>query len=63
MMTFKEYIEDYGDKELKEIGNRVIEKNLANIPDEKMREETKNRLARIERESGTCSYKGILCKN
>ena len=49
MMTFKEYIEDYGDKELKEIGNRVIEKNLANIPDEKMREETKNRLARIEK--------------
>lgn len=49
MMTFKEYIEDYGDKELKEIGNRVIEKNLANIPDQKMREETKNRLARIEK--------------
>ena len=48
MMTFKEYIEDYGDEELKEIGNRVIEKNLANIPDDKMRVETRDRLARIE---------------
>ena len=47
MMTFKEYIEDYGDEELKDIGNKVIEKNLANIPDEKMRNETRNRLARI----------------
>ena len=49
MMTFKEYIEDYGDEELKDLGNQVIEKNLANIPDQKMREETKNRLARIEK--------------
>lgn len=47
MMTFKEYIEDYGDEELKDIGNKVIKKNLANIPDEKMRNETRNRLERI----------------
>ena len=49
MMTFKEYIEDYGDQELKELGNKVIEKNLANIPDDKMRAETINRLARIQK--------------
>ena len=49
MMTFKEYIEDYGDEELKELGNKVIEKNLANIPDKRMREETINRLNRIEK--------------
>ncbi len=48
MMTFKEYIEDYGDEELKEMGNRAIQDNLCNIPDEKMRAETQNRLQRIE---------------
>lgn len=49
MMTFKEYLEDYADDELKEIGNRTIEKNLGNIPDDKMRRETQDRLQRIEK--------------
>jgi len=48
MMTFKEYLEDYADDELKELGNDVIQKNLVNIPNEKMREETIRRLKRIE---------------
>lgn len=48
IMTFKEYLTDYADEELKEIGNRVIEENLANIPNETMRERTVERLKRIE---------------
>jgi 2-iminoacetate synthase len=48
MMTFKEYLEDYADEELKLEGNRVIERNMDNIPDEKMREKTRERLRRIE---------------
>lgn len=48
MLTFKEYLEDYADEELKELGNRTIEENLANIPDEAMRRETIERLKRIE---------------
>lgn len=49
MMTFKEYIEDYGDEELKVIGSRVIQENLINIPDEKMRTKTEARLLEIEK--------------
>jgi len=48
MMTFKEYLEDYADEELKELGNKVIEDNLVNIPNEAMRNETVERLKRIE---------------
>ena len=48
MMTFKEYIEDYADEELKLIGNKVIEENLKNIPNDTMRIKTKERLAQIE---------------
>lgn len=49
MMTFKEYIEDYADEELKVLGNKVIQDNLRNIPDETMRKKTVERLARIEK--------------
>ncbi|NLO82272.1 MAG: [FeFe] hydrogenase H-cluster radical SAM maturase HydG [Clostridiales bacterium] len=48
MLTFKEYLEDYADEELKELGNKTIEKNLANIPNDVMREKTIERLKRIE---------------
>ncbi len=48
MMTFKEYLEDYADDELREIGNRLLEKNLSNIPSDKMRKNTIERLKRIE---------------
>ncbi|HEX9062416.1 MAG TPA: [FeFe] hydrogenase H-cluster radical SAM maturase HydG, partial [Clostridia bacterium] len=49
MMTFKEYLEDFADEELKEIGEKVIKENMSNIPDEKMRKLTQDRLQRIER--------------
>lgn len=48
MLTFKEYIDDYGDEELKVLGNKVIEENLSNIPNEITRTKTKERLKRIE---------------
>jgi 2-iminoacetate synthase len=48
ILTFKEYLEDYADDELKELGNQVIEKNLAKIPNPVMCEKTIERLRRIE---------------
>ena len=48
ILTFKEYLEDYADGELKDLGLKIIEKYLAEIKNEKMREETKLRLKRIE---------------
>ena len=48
MLTFKEYLEDYADEELKELGNRTIEGNLKNITNPVMREKTMERLKRIE---------------
>lgn len=47
MMTFKEYIEDYGDEELRALGNQVIEMNLLNIPSETAREGLRERLQMI----------------
>ncbi|MCX7842094.1 MAG: [FeFe] hydrogenase H-cluster radical SAM maturase HydG [Clostridia bacterium] len=49
LMTFMEYLEDYADEELKEIGNKMIEENLNNIPSEKMRQNTRERLERIKK--------------
>lgn len=48
IMTFMEYLTDYADEELKAIGSRVIEKNLANIPSGTMREKTLERLEKIK---------------
>ena len=48
IMTFKEYLLDYADDELKMLGNKVIEDNLGKIPDETMRGKTIDRLRRIE---------------
>ena len=48
MMTFKEYLMDYADEELRVIGEKVINENLKNIPNIKMREKTEERLKRIE---------------
>ncbi|MGF7186236.1 2-iminoacetate synthase [Desulfitispora alkaliphila] len=47
MITFKEYMEDYGDEELKELGEEVIQANLKNIPSEKMRATTIDRLGKV----------------
>lgn len=48
ILTFKEYLEDYADDELKALGNQVIERNLAKIPNPVMRDKTIERLRRIE---------------
>jgi 2-iminoacetate synthase len=48
ILTFKEYLEDYADDELKMLGNQVIEKNLDKIPNIVMRNKTIERLKRVE---------------
>ncbi len=48
LTTLKEYLVDYADEETKIIGNELIERELANIPNEKVREKTKDYLKRIE---------------
>ncbi len=47
IMTFKEYLMDYADDELKILGSKVIEDNLGNIPNATMRAKTVERLERI----------------
>lgn len=48
ILTFKEYLEDYGDGSLLEIGNRTIEANLENIPNSKIKSNTIEKLKQIE---------------
>lgn len=48
LLTLKEYILDYGDDETKELGNKVIEEELKNIPNEKAKEAAIEKLKRIE---------------
>jgi len=48
MMTLKEYLLDYADDELKALGEKIIQENIDSIPNEKMREKTIDRLAKIE---------------
>lgn len=48
ILTFKEYIIDYGDDELKQKGEDLIEKSLLDIPDENVRAATIEKLKRIE---------------
>lgn len=48
LTTLKEYLVDYADEETKIIGNELIERELANIPNDKVREKTKDFLKRIE---------------
>ncbi|QCX33362.1 [FeFe] hydrogenase H-cluster radical SAM maturase HydG [Caloramator sp. E03] len=48
ILTFKEYIIDYGDDELKQKGDALIQKSLLDIPDEKVRLATVEKLKRIE---------------
>jgi 2-iminoacetate synthase len=40
LLTFEEYLQDYGDDELKAIGRELIENELLNIPNEKRRKKT-----------------------
>lgn len=48
LLTFKEYIKDYGDEELESIGNKLIEKSLKDIKTDKVREAAKKGLKEIE---------------
>lgn len=47
IMTFKEFLLDYADEELKAIGEKTIEHNFQNIESDKIKEETRKRLERI----------------
>ncbi len=48
VLTFKEYILDYGDKEIKKDGENIINKTINTIPDKNIREKTKLKLKAIE---------------
>ncbi len=49
ILTFKEYLEDYASKEVKELGSKSIKMCLNQISDDKLRKKTQARLKRIER--------------
>ncbi|WP_312699866.1 [FeFe] hydrogenase H-cluster radical SAM maturase HydG [Sedimentibacter sp.] len=48
LMTLKEYLEDYASEETKEIGERLIEREILNVPKEKVREVAIKNLKSIE---------------
>lgn len=47
LLTFEEYLKDYADEELKNIGQKMIDKQIKNIPNEKRRERAIDYLKRI----------------
>ncbi|MHB9134203.1 MAG: [FeFe] hydrogenase H-cluster radical SAM maturase HydG [Armatimonadota bacterium] len=47
ILTLQEYMEDYGDEELRELGSGIIEKEIEQIPNEKARAKTREFLGRI----------------
>ena len=49
LMTLKEYLEDYASPDTKKIGDALIQKELGNIPKEKVREITVHHLQEIEK--------------
>ena len=48
LMTLKEYLVDYGSEETRRIGEALIEKEIGNIPKEKVRQIVRENLAKIE---------------
>ena len=48
LITLKEYLEDYACEETKQIGIKLIERELENIPKEKVRELTAQHIKDIE---------------
>jgi 2-iminoacetate synthase len=48
ILTFKEFLMDYAEQELKKTGEQVIEKELGKIDNQDRKLETRNRLLRIE---------------
>ncbi len=48
LMTLKEYLLDYATDETTEVGQRVIDKQLASIKNEKVKETARNYIAQME---------------
>ena len=48
LITLKEYAVDYGDDEFKQMANELIEKQLQEIPSEKVRNKAREYIAKIE---------------
>ena len=51
LMTLKEYLTDYASEETKEVGDRLIEKEIATIPSEKVRKIVIDNLRAIEEDN------------
>lgn len=49
LLTFQEYLEDYASDEVKKFGQAVIDRYLREIPDEHVREKTRDRIERIKK--------------
>ncbi len=49
LMTLKEYLEDYASEDTKRVGEAMIQKELSNIPKEKVRQIVVRNLAEIEK--------------
>lgn len=49
LMTLKEYLEDYAAEDTRKVGETLIQKELSNIPKEKVREIVEKNLEEIER--------------
>ena len=47
LITLKEFLEDYATEETKKVGKTLIEKEISNIPNEKVREILKSNLKEI----------------
>jgi len=47
LMTLKEYLEDYASEETREIGEKMIEAELSNIPNEKVRQIAESNIKNI----------------
>ena len=48
LSTFREYLEDYGDAKVKEVGEKLIEKHLSEMTDEKMKDLATKQLQSIK---------------
>jgi 2-iminoacetate synthase len=49
LLTFEEYLKDYADDELKELGQQMIDREIENIPNEKRKAKALEYLARIRK--------------
>jgi 2-iminoacetate synthase len=49
LLTFKEYLLDYGDEELRKMGEKMISAELEKIPDSRIKEKTLQKLTELEK--------------